>query len=253
MRRHERIRIVGIKSQRLEKQRLTSKYVWLCGSAVRFIWLLFLFSIFPPAHPVASPAHPEATSPARGEEKDLSRGDILNIIRAHLAGMGIAAAPDLSPESLHIQVAVPVSMAASDVQVKRMVLDGVRRETRFQLWFPRQPRRPPFTVTTRWAAPGSGTVATNEVPSEWRAAQSGESRLRSATRHAPPRPSVRLGRPATLVIVRPDTRITMGVMPLETGFEGQRIRVRNPANAQVMTAEVVGEGMLRSGTQEGGR
>jgi flagella basal body P-ring formation protein FlgA len=43
-----------------------------------------------------------------------------------------------------------------------------------------------------------------------------------------------------------NSRITMTVIPLESGSKGQLIRVRDPANERLLTAEVVAEGLLRA-------
>jgi flagella basal body P-ring formation protein FlgA len=43
-----------------------------------------------------------------------------------------------------------------------------------------------------------------------------------------------------------NSRITTTVIPLESGSKGQVIRVRDPANARLLTAEVVAEGLLQT-------
>ncbi len=54
------------------------------------------------------------------------------------------------------------------------------------------------------------------------------------------------GRPATLVMLGQNVRITTTVVPLQPGSKGQCILVRDLATARVMTAEVVDEGLLRT-------
>jgi flagella basal body P-ring formation protein FlgA len=52
------------------------------------------------------------------------------------------------------------------------------------------------------------------------------------------------GRPATLVMLGQNVRVTTTVVPLQPGIKGQVILVRDPATARVMKAEVVDEGLL---------
>lgn len=54
------------------------------------------------------------------------------------------------------------------------------------------------------------------------------------------------GRPATLIMLGQNVRITTTVLPLQPGSKGQSILVRDPATARVMRAEVVDEGLLRT-------
>ena len=54
------------------------------------------------------------------------------------------------------------------------------------------------------------------------------------------------GKPATLVMLGQNVRITTTVVPLQPGTKGQCILVRESATARVMTAEVVDEGLLQT-------
>ena len=54
------------------------------------------------------------------------------------------------------------------------------------------------------------------------------------------------GKPATLVMLGENVRITATVIPLQPGSKGQRILVRELTTARVMNAEVVDEGLLRT-------
>jgi len=216
-----------------------------------FFAILIAFAVFPPAYSAASSAHQDAAPPTRGERsfRTLSRAEILQVIRDHLTRQGMPAAANLTTGDLRIQLAVqlPENAGDADVRVKRMVLDPLRRETRFDLWTPQEPGRPPFEVATTWDSSRLETEssrASGEIPTAWRAlAQTAPGTIKANVRQ---KALVRLGHPATLVMIGNNTRITMIVVPLEAGSEGQQIRVRNPANAQVLTAEVVAEGLVRS-------
>jgi len=212
--------------------------------------LLLCLAVFPPAYLAASSAHQGPASPARGEgsSRTLSPAEIFGVIRDHLSRQGMPAAETLAPKDLRVQLAVQVAKGDTDVRVRRMIFDPIRHETRFQLWTPRDPGRPPFEVAAPWEMPGLEPAhpgASREVPAAWRVADSAKPLAQARTTKVRPKALVRLGRPATLVMLGNNTRITMTVVPLETGAQGEQIRVRNPANAHILAAEVVAEGLVR--------
>jgi hypothetical protein len=183
----------------------------------------------------------------RREPRPLSRREIFQAIQNNLAQMGISERGELRPGDLRIQSSVPVLRDDMGLQVKRIGFDPIRRETVFELWTSHEPQYLPFEVTTRRDPQSLGLtshIAWN--PGEAGGGESpttgpGMSRARSkAPVLAKP------GKPATLVMLGENVRITTTVIPLQPGSKGQRILVRELTTARVMTAEVVDDGLLRT-------
>jgi len=182
--------------------------------------------------------------------RPLSRREIFQAIQNDLAQMGISGAEELRPGDLKIQSSVPVLNEDMGLQVKRIGFDPIRRETIFELWASHEPQYLPFEVTTqrdpqRLGLPPRPEWKLGEAGGESRNGNPAIGQGVSRPRFKPPVLAKR-GRPATLVMLGQNVRITTTVVPLEPGSKGQRILVRDPATGHVMTAEVVDEGMLRT-------
>jgi flagella basal body P-ring formation protein FlgA len=93
------------------------------------------------------------------------------------------------------------------------------------LWTSKEPQVLPFYVTVE------GLLDTGEP-----------------THHltSPPIVLVTAGQPAKLVVETATLRMTTLVTPLESGVQGQLIRVRNLDTRRVLRAEVVGKGLLEA-------
>ena len=184
------------------------------------------------------------------EPRPLSRREIFQAIQNDLAQMGISGRGGLQPGDLKIQSSVPVLQDDMGLQVKRIGFDPIRRETVFELWTSHEPQYLPFEVTTRRDPQSLGLTSR----SEWKLGEAtGESRNESPTmgqggsRTRSQLPVlVKPGRPATLVMLGQNVRITTTVVPLQPGSKGQCILVRDPVTARVMSGEVVDEGLLRT-------
>jgi hypothetical protein len=167
-----------------------------------------------------------------------------------MAQMGISGQGGLQPEDLKIQSSVPALKGDVGLEVKRIGFDLIRRETVFELWTSHEPQYLPFEVTTRRDPQSLGLTSNLAwVPGE----AGGDPRAESpgiggGMGGARPKAPVlaKPGRPATLVMLGQNVRITTTVVPLQPGSKGQCILVRDMATARVMTAEVVGEGLLRT-------
>jgi hypothetical protein len=180
----------------------------------------------------------------------LSRREIYQAIQNDLAQMGISERGELRPADLNIQSSVPVLRDDLGLQVKRIGFDPIRRETVFELWTSHEPQYLPFEVTTRRDPQSLGLTshltwnpgeAGGGFQIESSATGPGVSRARS---NAPV--LAKPGKPATLVMLGENVRITTTVIPLQPGTKGQRILVRESTTARVMTAEVVDEGLLQT-------
>jgi len=224
---------------------------------VSALLLFLMLAISMPMRPADAPL-PSALAPSERERESvrrhpprlLSRREIFQAIQDDLTRMGIAGSTPLQPEDLNIQSSIPACMVDRGLHVLRMDFDPFRRVVIFELWASREPQYLPFEVTTRrdpeslgltpylarkpWEA-GAGARARGAVISQ------GESPVRFK---APV--LVKPGRPATLVMLGQNVRVTTAVVPLQPGVRGQSILVRDLATARVMTAEVVDEGLLQT-------
>jgi hypothetical protein len=182
------------------------------------------------------------------EPRPLSRREIFRAIQEDLARRGISGQDELRPEDLNIQSSVPVLNEDMGLKVKRIGFDPIRRETVFELWTSHEPQYLPFEVTTRRDPQGLGLTT---LPGWNHKNADGESRNPAITQRDN---SVRSklpvlakpGKPATLVMLGQNVRITTTVDPLQPGTKGQSILVRDLVTARVMRAEVVDDGLLRT-------
>ncbi len=197
----------------------------------------------------ATPAQARERIPRR-EPRPLWRRAIFQAIQNDLAKKGISEHGGLRPGDLKIQSSLPVFSDEMGLQVKRIGFDTMRREIVFELWASHEPQFLPFKVTTRRDPRSWGLTP----PPEWNLGDlGGEPRTGSpatgqqVSRAGSKSPVLaKPGRPATLVMLGQNVRITTTVVPLQPGSKGQCILVRDLATARVMTAEVVDEGLLRT-------
>jgi len=221
------------------------------------LWLLLMLTPLTDARSADAPlrkalAMPSEESEAirRREPRPLSRREIFQVIQNHLAQMGNSNRRGLRPEDLKIQSSVPALKVDMGLEVKRIGFDPIRHETVFELWTSHEPQYLPFEVTTR-RDPRSWGFSPRP---EWNMGEAdgpsrnGNPTMGLAMNRARSKPPVlaKPGRPATLVMLGPNVRITTTVVPLQPGSKGQCILVRDPSTARVMKAEVVDEGLLRT-------
>jgi flagella basal body P-ring formation protein FlgA len=221
-------------------------------------------------------ATPQAAETA-GVRRQISKLEILQAIRAGMKEQGYGDPTDLELEDLHVQTSVWVTRHEAGLLLKRTEFDRVRQRTIFRVWTSKEPRLPPFEVTTNWVpfvevaiaghdlarghvlTMGDVHVARRRVAARLREAIKrpedvvGQRLCRPlstgqvVTRNVLRTPVlVAPGKPATLVAVNPHVRISTPVIPLQPGSKGQLIRVRNRANQRIMKAEVVAAGLLQT-------
>jgi hypothetical protein len=217
---------------------------------------LLLMLAAPPSAQPASPLPHDGLAP-NGREKEaapgrasrtVSRGEIFQAIRNDLARKGARESGIPRPEDLKVQFAAPVFGKDAGLQVRKIAFDPVRHETFFELWTSKRPRLLPFRVAAKWDPQAAGLVppydkAATPESGIGRPAQAGQG-LKPTKSRAPV--LAKPGRPATLVMLGHDLRITMTVMPLQPGTKGQCILVRDTFNSRIMRAEVVAEGLLHT-------
>jgi len=209
--------------------------------------------------------------------RELTRSEILQAIHAALGRQGFVDMENLRLEDLKLQTVVRVTQEDAGLQVKKIEFDPVRGETRFRLWTSTEPHLLPFQVMANWhplvpvlvaqrdlgprdVVSGADFRLERRMATPWlgqpaltpeelaghrarRRIRAGEVVTREmfqATALAVP------GKPAKLVVERRNLRILITVVPLQPGFKGQCIRVRDLATHRIMKAEVVAAGLLRA-------
>jgi hypothetical protein len=186
----------------------------------------------------------------RRAPRPISRREIFQVIQNDLAQRGIGERNELQPDDLTIQASVPALQDDLGLRVERIAFDAIRRETVFELWTSHEPQYLPFDVTTRRDPATWGFTPPQEWDKGDRGAQSRDNnpevgqKAKWISCKAPL--LAEPGRMATLVMLGQNVRVTTTVVPLQPGIKGQRIFVRDPATGRVMTAEVVGEGLLQT-------
>ena len=156
-------------------------------------------------------------------------------------GLGKGGAEGVTDLSL----LTPVCFSGDDpgLEVSNVEFDPLQRVTRFRLWTSKEPRNLPFYVTV----PGKLDDAAARVP------RAGGSAFRTAASSSDPKHAaaqagnatlVKAGIAARLVIQGPDCRITMVVVPLQSGVLGQQLRARDPLTRRVFSAYVAGPALL---------
>jgi hypothetical protein len=132
------------------------------------------------------------------------------------------------------------------LEVKRVEPDRVERKTRFLLWTSKEPQVLPFYVTVEGLPETAGGVVDSPGllggSSARAGAHTGESTQRATSS---PIVLVAAGKPAKLVVETATLRMTALVTPLESGVQGQIIRVRNQDTDRVLKAAVVGRDLLQ--------
>jgi hypothetical protein len=204
--------------------------------------LVFLADTRPANAPLRKWVVPSAEKPGatfRAGPRQLSRQEILQAIQNDLARRGISGGAGLRPEDLIVQSSVPALKADLGLRVKATGYDPIRRQTVFVLWASQEPQFLPFRVSTK-LDPGSLSLDATNGPGTV-AKGSGSGHLNSQ-----PLALVKPRMPATLVMLGENVRVTTIVVPLQPGYEGQVILVRDTTTARVMKAQVVGEGLLQS-------
>jgi hypothetical protein len=159
------------------------------------------------------------------QRRRLSAAEIRTAIETSMAKEGFHGLRTPSLNGLNLQAPVYVTKTDPGLEVKRVEHDRVQRKTRFLLWTSKEPQVLPFYVTME------GLLYTGESTP----------RVKSS-----PVVLVAVGQPAKLVVETATLRMTALVTPLESGVQGQIIRVRNLDTDRVLKAAVVGRNLLEA-------
>jgi len=177
----------------------------------------------------------------------VSRREIFQAIQNDLARKGLSGRAELRAEDLKIQSSLPVVNDQMGLEVKRVGYDPIRRETVFELWASHEPQYLPFEVTTR-RDPQSLGIGSSWDRTPLDAIRGVRPTISQGGGRVAAKPLVlaKPGAPATLIMLGQNVRITTTVVPLQPGTQGQRILVRDLSTSRVISAEVVGEGLLQT-------
>ncbi len=208
--------------------------------------------------------------------RSLSSSELFQAIRVGLGGQGLPDSGDWNPGDLKLSAPVYVTLDDPGLEVTRIELDPLRKETRFRLWTSKEPTILPFWVTVAHDVKVPTLVARHDMPAgkeaqatdfqvEERAGTPGGQRLLAASdlagmqARAPVRSGqpvirsmftrvvlVEAGKPARLVAEGAHFRISTTVIPLQAGVMGQQIRVRDAETQHILSAEVVARGELKA-------
>ena len=208
--------------------------------------------------------------------RTLSTSELLRAIRLRLGAQDTPDTANWSPNDLKLSTPVYVTLDDPGLEVTRIELDPLRRQTKFRLWTSKEPSTLPFWVTLVHDLKAPTLVARHDIPAgreaqaadfqvEERAAAPDRQRPLAASdltglqARAPvksgqevtrsmltPVVLVEPGRPAKLVAEGAHFRISTTVIPLQAGALGQQIRVREVDSQHILSAEVVGRGELKA-------
>ncbi len=179
------------------------------------------------------------------KQRRLSPDEIRTSIDTFLAAEGLHIPHDAFQNVLSSLAPVYVTKEHPGLVVQRIEPDLVRRQIRFLLWTSNEPRVLPFYVTVeepRRPADRFWSSHADAVPAY-------KARFTSPAA-SPAIMLVSKGKPAKLVVETQTLRMTVLVTPLESGVQGQVIRVRNSDTQRVFKAEVVGKGLLQASLAE---
>jgi flagella basal body P-ring formation protein FlgA len=193
----------------------------------------------------------------------LSNSELLQAIRLRLGAQATPDSAKWDPSDLQLSTPVYVTLDDPGLEVTRIELDPLRRQTRFRLWTSKEPPILPFWVTLAHDVKVPTLVARHDVPAGQRTSDGQSlvtaSDLASPEARAPvqrgqagtrstiaPVVMIEPGRPAKLVVEGAHYRISTTVIPLQAGVLGQQIRVREVDSQHILSAEVVGRGELKA-------
>jgi hypothetical protein len=192
----------------------------------------------------ASRRHPMSPADARGQ--------ILTAIKGGLVRRMVTNGSSLRADDLKIQTLFGPGATDATIELDSLKYDPLRKETLFWLTRPSAPRGLPLLVMAKWRpASSTGYAASGEQGSQASSASKEPSRTNPLDGPGRRRTN-RVGRPLvfpgyTLLMVSQgqNYRTVRTVVPLERGYQGQLIRVKDPLTRQVLEAEVLQAGLLR--------
>jgi len=217
--------------------RLISKLplAWIAMSGV-FLWAS--------GHP-----QPELSNPLRAATSAVSATEVAATINRELRRRGSAEAELVSARDLEFPGTVSVP-GGNSLEVSSISWDVMLRAWQFRLGCQNPASCLPFLVTAHLPASRFPEIRDKGRPpgTVLGPVEPATSVLRIPSTHATM--LVKAGQPARVVVERAGMRITVQVICLERGSQGQLIRVRHRDSRGVFAARVVAAGLLESATPE---
>ena len=186
----------------------------------------------------------------------LTRAEIAAAIQKSIDANGFSVGAPLSASDISLAADVMVSESRPALTVTRMESRPGATSTNVALWTSSEPRTPPFWVTVDRAI---AEPDANEIAAKPSAEKSGVEPPETPSREMPihyvarapirthalaradsnGQPLVRVGTPLQLIVQGAGMRITANAKALETGREGQQIRVQCEPAGKVLVARIV--------------
>lgn len=178
----------------------------------------------------------------------LAKEEVVRAVKKVLAENRVDSADAVSAEDIVLDVPVMVTEIAPRIDVTQMIRTD-DSSTRVALWIASEPRMPPFWVTLHRAVNAPANVYLRRTPVTPTAVTSA-AHLTISTSTASQQPGVRRpistsqvlvqsGRPVQLIVTGRGMRISIMATALETGREGQTIRVESVPAGRILSATVI--------------
>jgi hypothetical protein len=185
----------------------------------------------PPTETIGrSPAETIGRSPAETIDRSLTENDASQSVR-------------LSADDVTLDSIVVVTEQAPALDVMRIEPQSGAAISHVALWIPSEPRTPPFWVTVDrklGSASGSGQRSKSGAQKYPQLAQAAKTGSQSPSGSVPANVSlVHAGKPVQLIVQGAGMRITAKATALETGRQGQQIRVQCEPAGKIVLAKVV--------------
>lgn len=193
---------------------------------------------------------------AQTQSRPLTRAEIATAIQASITANGFSNGQPLSPADISLDAHVSVNELHPNLTVLRFESRPGSAATHIALWTASEPHIPPFWVTVdRQVMTTNRHEAAAELkhdaPTPSDAARPRETAVHYVVRQPGPihgtslpnaatqPPLVRVGKPMQLIVQGSGMRITAKATALETGREGQSIRVQCEPAGKVLVAKII--------------
>lgn len=174
------------------------------------------------------------------------RRRLAEFIRSELVWQRDSGAADLREENIFVQACIGQDDSVTPFVIRKMEYDLLRMNTRFLVGISGKPGFPSVVVTVHGerarsipsallaAKPFAGIIAKSERGAE------------ETVSHPTVKPPllIRAGRAARFLVEGRNFRAEIAVIPLQSGADGQKVRVRDPETKQIMAGTVVGQNRL---------
>jgi len=186
------------------------------------------------------------------QTRPLTRSEVAEAIQKSLAANGFSTAQPLSAHDISFEARISVTEAHPSLTVTRFESRFGSTTTHVALWTASEPRIPPFWVTLdqivssdhRQSVPQAKQNAPLPIEpyqTEVHYVVHDEMQMNRPSRgsNTTQPPLVHAGKPIQLIVQGSGMRITTKATALETGREGQQIRVKCQPAGKVLVAKII--------------